>query len=341
MYRLKRFLLIYTIAVVFTSLLVISGLCAGSASNSARSESPKMDIKWSEITNPFLDTEPEFSLRDPMLFYHNGVFHCYYSIVEHKEGEYCFYLGYTKSKDLIHWSKSKQLTTSKLGFSSPGNIIRYGDEWIMSLQTYPIQPGEHIASEDARLWTMKSKDLVNWSEPVQMNPNGAQVNWSQSHRQIDPCFAEYNGKWHCLYKTSGAFGLLITDDFKEWREASPDRPVLCKAEWPGKATIENPCVFREGDEYVLVFAPCRTGRGIGIARSKDLQHWYDAHMLSFPNLPWTDNGPSAAMVADLRDVCGKYVMVFHGERKKINSHAAALGIAWSDDLEHWTVPGSN
>jgi len=31
-------------------------------------------------------------------------------------------------------------------------------------------------------------------------------------------------------------------------------------------------------------------------------------------------------------------MVFHGERRGEDCQAAALGISWSDDLEHWHVP---
>lgn len=300
----------------------------------------KMDIQWSKITNPFHDTEPEVSVRDPLLHYDNGVFRCFYSAVEFKEGNYTFCLEMITSPDLVHWSMPKRLTHSFLGFSSPGNIVRRGDDWIMSVQSYLVLPGQTMACEEARLWFMRSKDLDNWSDPIPIYPQGAHVNWSDSRRQIDPCFMEQDGKWWCIYKNSGKFGMLVSDDFKKWTEASPDRPVMDRSQTPDNATVENPCIWREGDEWIMIFSPCHKGRGIGVARSKDLLNWTGIHYLDFPAISWADNGPSAAMVADLRDVCGKYVMVFHGERRKVNGHAAALGIAWSDDLEHWTVPGS-
>ena len=317
--------------------LLVPGIHSAAAGR--KGAQPPVKIEWSKITNPFLDTEPEVSVRDPLLVYHDGIFRCFYSGVEHKQGVFSFHMEAVESKDLVHWSKPKRLTTPDLGFSSPGNVMKRGDDWYLILQTYPTPPGAVNATEDARLWYMKSRDLVRWDEPVCLNPEGAKVNWSESKRQIDPCIVEHDGKYWCLYKTSGAFGLLVSDDFRNWREASPDRPVLRAEDTPGNNTVENPCVVRDGDDFVMIFAPCKKGRGIGLARSRDLLHWTNVHYLDFPEITWADNGPSAAADTDLRDVCGKWVMVFHGERKKVHSHAAALGIAWSDDLEHWTVPG--
>jgi hypothetical protein len=128
---------------------------------------------------------------------------------------------------------------------------------------------------------------------------------------------------------------MVSDDLVEWMEASRDRPVLGSDDTPDGATVENPCVVRDGGEFVMFFAPCRKGRGIGVARSDDLFHWRDVRYLGFPDLPWAEGGPTAAMVLDLRDVCGEWVMAFHGERP--GPHAAALGIAHSPDMEHWDV----
>jgi hypothetical protein len=294
-----------------------------------------MAIDWNSATNPFLDLCPEVYARDPLLHYHDGVFRCFHTAAEQHDGNYRLFLDVTQSTDLIHWSAPTRLTTSELGFSSPGSIIQVGDEWVMSVQSYPIPEGQKHADETARLWLMTSLDLDNWSDPEPIKPDGAQVNWTESHRQIDPCLIEHDGRYWCFYKTGGRLGLLVSDDLEHWVEASPDRPVLGPGDTPDHSGVENPCVVRDGDGFTMFFAPCRQGRGIGVARSDDLLHWYDVRYLDFPSLPWADGGPTAAMVADLRDVCDKWVMVFHGERP--GPHAAALGIAYSDDLEHWTV----
>ncbi len=65
-------------------------------------------------------------------------------------------------------------------------------------------------------------------------------------------------------------GLLVSDDLHAWREASPAAPVLSRDDTPDGATVENACVIREGGGFVMFFAPCREGRGIGVARSDDL-----------------------------------------------------------------------
>jgi len=296
--------------------------------------------RFASITNPILDPAPGYSVRDPLLFCHDGVVHCHYSAVERAGDHSTFYLETISSSDLVEWSQPRRLTDSALGFSSPGSIIRVGDGWVMSLQSYPILPGEKRAGESARLWLMASPDLENWNDPVPINPDGARVNWSESRRQIDPCLVEHDGRYWCLYKTSGCLGLLVSDDLARWQEASPDRPVFGRDDSPDGSPVENPCVLRVGDEFVLFFTPCREGRGVGVARSRDLVSWRDARYLDFPDIPWAQSGPSAAMVIDLRATFGKWVMAFHGERKSQGTFAAALGLAWSDDLEHWVTPHS-
>lgn len=87
---------------------------------------------------------------------------------------------------------------------------------------------------------------------------------------------------------------------------------------------------------MLFFAPCGCGGGIGIAYSDDLLVWRDIHLLEFPQLPWADGGPSAAMVLDAREDLGIWLMAFHaGRTDNNNSHAAAIGLAWSSDLVSW------
>lgn len=288
------------------------------------------------VRNPFLDLDPECYCRDPLLIHDGGTFHCFYTAVERAEGRYFLHLDTVESPDLLQWSQPRRVLESPLGISSPGSVIRVGQEWVMCVQSYPIPEGERHADESARLFLLKSPDLRHWSDLLPIKPQGAEVAWTDSHRQIDPCLVEHDGRYWCLYKTGGCLGMLVSDDLDHWTEASPDRPVLSAADTPDGRTVENPSVMRDGGEFVMFFAPCRKGRGVGVARSDDLLRWRDVRYLEFPPLDWASNGPTAAMVADLREVCGKWVMLFHGEREL--PHSAALGIAWSDDLENWVVP---
>jgi len=285
------------------------------------------------MPNPFLDREPQAAVRDPAAVFYEGVFHCFHTVVEVGSHAPRLFVDVTKSRDLAHWSPSQRLTQSGLNFSSPGNVICFEGKWVLCVQSYPIRPGESYGSDESRLWLMTSEDLKRWDEPRLLQPPGCRAEWGKSRRQIDPYLVEHDGQFWCFYKTDGKLGLLVSPDLQEWREASPQRPVLSDAQTPDGATVENPCVVREGNEFVLFFGPCRTGRGIGTARSNDLINWRDVHYLDFPKLSWASGGPTAAMVLETQHAMGRWTMFFHGDREE--PHGAALGLAWSDDLIHW------
>lgn len=288
------------------------------------------------MTNPFLDREPQAAVRDPATILHEGKWHCFHTAVEQNQGNYSLFVDVVTSFDLVGWSNPRRLTASGLNFSSPGNILRRGDEWVLCVQSYPTKPGQAYGSDESRLWTMKSRDLEHWDAPVLLQPQGCQANWGRGRRQIDPYLVEHDGKLWCFYKNDGQLGLLVSDEGQNWREASPDRPVLSQNQTPDGSTVENPCVVRDGTEWVLFFAPCREGRGIGVARSEDLLNWREVRYLDFPALPWAPGGPTAAMVLETGGAMGRWTMFFHGDREA--PHGAALGVAWSDDLEHWRCP---
>jgi hypothetical protein len=243
-----------------------------------------------------------------------------------------------ETSDLVRWSAPRRLTTSPLSFSSPGNVLKLQDEWVLCVQSYPVDPGQEWGNESSRLWLMRSRDLLDWSEPRMMYPQGCQGRWTQSRRQIDPYLVQYAGNIYCFYKTSGQLGLIVSHDLEHWEEACPDHPVLSIRDTPDGAAVENPCVVKVEGGFAMIFAPCRAGRGIGLAYSTDLLAWQDVHYLDFPALSWADRGPTAAMLLDVRGEAGDWLMAFHGERDDAGSgHSAALALAWSEDLEHWQL----
>lgn len=287
---------------------------------------------------PFLDLGAA-AARDPALVYDGERLRCCYTHAEPSGARYALALEMVETSDLQTWSAPRRLLTSHLNFSSPGNALRVGDEWVLCLQSYPVDAGGLYGNESSRLWLMRSRDFSQWSAPVMIHAAGCQARWSTSRRQIDPYLVPHGGNYFCFYKTSGQLGVLVSPDLAHWEEADPERPVLGSADMPDGATVENPCVVAVEGGYAMFFAPCRAGRGIGLAYSSDLLRWRDVHYLDFPALPWADNGPTAAMVIDLRRDTGHWLMAFHGERAagQTNAHSAALALAWSEDLEHWCL----
>jgi hypothetical protein len=299
-----------------------------------------MAIQSSAISNPVISRGANEAARDMALFYERDTLYCFYSSVTKDQQRYQWCLEVTETTDGVNWSPSRRLTTSKLNFSSPGNIIRHQDEYVMCVQSYPSEDGDGCGTEESRLWLMRSKDLVLWDDPTPMNPEGSQATWTETRRQIDPYIVEFHGKFWCFCKTSGQTSLLVSDDLLEWTEASPDRPVLSKDQ-TSNVGHENPCVVQNENEFVMFFSKCGPGRGHGIACSDDLLNWRDVHYLDFPELPWANNGPSAAMVIDLRQEIGVWLMAFHGEEigtEPLGRWGASIGLAWGETLEDWTVP---
>jgi len=283
--------------------------------------------------------------RDPTAVFHDGVFYLYVTVIRtEEEGRIYSYTALSQSSNLRDWTKPVDLTPKgqRLNYSSPGNVIRHGGEWIMCLQTYPrpdYKRGGPVrwADQTARLFVMRSADLVHWSAPELLRVKGPDVPVEAMGRMIDPYLIEDKdepGKWWCFYKQNGV-SMSWSEDLKNWHF------------FGSTESGENVCVLVEDDEYVLVHSP---PNGMGIKRSKDLMHWRDVGgriTLGQEAWPWAETRLTAGFVLDLRDQpgVGKYVMFFHGSgpgKRKTQDNVDAnccIGVAWSEDLVVWEWPG--
>lgn len=331
----------------FASLLLLLASLTCFVSTAAADEPPAAkttNVDFAAIRSPIIfQGDDETAYRDPAAVYHDGVMRIYFTVVVMEEEGAFWYLGYSKSTDLVYWSKPKMLSprNRELNFSSPGNIIRRpksdgGQEWIICFQSYPTPNNEVYGNPTARLWIMRSDDLENWSEPEMLAVKGPDVARKDMGRMIDPYLIEDKdkpGRWWCFYKQNGV-SMSWSDDLKTWY-------------YHGRRDSgENVCVLVENDEYVMLHSP---QNGLGIMRSRDLVSWKaDPGLITLgqKNWPWAAARLTAGAVVDLRSKpsVGKYVMFFHGATHKGHKmHAAhgsgSLALAWSDDLKTWHWPG--
>jgi predicted GH43/DUF377 family glycosyl hydrolase len=294
------------------------------------------------LTTPIIFRgDHKYGFRDPAIVYYDGHFHLYFTLSETAvNGGYFNMTAYSTSSDLVHWTFPQIITPRdrNLNYSSPGNVIRYSNQWILCLQTYPTPNRETFGTKDSRIWIIQSNDLKKWSEPELLQVKGNDVPQDQMGRMIDPYLLEdagEKGKWWCFYKQNGV-SMSYSYDLKSWT-------------YVGRAEAgENVTVIRQDDEYVMFHSP---SNGIGVKRSKDPKSWgADTQLLTLGqrNWPWAQGRLTAATVVDLtkESAVGKYVMFFHGSSKEgLKAHrahgAASLAIAWSDDLISWTWPGKN
>ena len=105
--------------------------------------------------------------RDPAAIWHEGVFHLYFTYVDNSEGGPWLYLAESTSSDLRSWSEMRLLTPKdkSLNYSSPGNVIRDRDDFVICFQTYCRENGEKYSNENCRIFAMESHDLERWHWP--------------------------------------------------------------------------------------------------------------------------------------------------------------------------------
>jgi hypothetical protein len=307
---------------------------------SRKARMPALDL--SRLTDPvILAGTDRFGYRDPAVTYHQGMFYLYVSVPSiEADGLVYSRLGWSKSSDLVRWTPPVLFTAldRTRNYSSPGNVVRDGEDFVLCLQTYPTPlPSDKYANDTARIWTMRSRDLEHWDEPVLLRVKGPSVPQSEMGRMIDAFLLRDRddaGLWWCFYKQNGV-SLSRSRDLTTW-------------EYMGAhAAGENACVVVDQGEYVLFSSP---ETGIQVSRSWDLRQWRDCGLLrlGMDQWPWAQGRLSAGFVLDLRHdpAVGKALLFFHGSRYPEQdprggwANFVSIGISWSDDLVTWQWPGS-
>jgi hypothetical protein len=297
-------------------------------------------LSLSALRSPILlhGSERE-AFRDPAVVYADGVFHLFFTWVK-SDGErrhVRMAVAQSTSANLVDWTPPVALTAfdPQWNFSSPGDIVRFQGRWVMCVSSYPRPHDEAIGNRDARIWLLRSDDLVTWTPPELLRVKGPAVPQEAMGRMIDPYL--YPDKddptlWWCLFKQKGAVHRSSSRDLAEW---TPDGTL---------AEGENPCMLVVDGSYYLFSSP---KNGIAVARSADGDHWTKLGLLTLgqDGWPWARGRITAGFVLDLRanPAIGKYLMFFHGTGPEpepvVFDTRACLGIAWSDDLLHWDWPG--
>jgi hypothetical protein len=281
--------------------------------------------------------------RDPAILFQDGTFYLFFSLMEIElDGRIYSYVASSKSTDLVNWTSPRKLTVKdqNLDFSSPGNVIRFQDEWLLCLQTYPrpdytVDQMPRYANSSARLFIMRSKDLENWSEPELLKVKGPDVPVAEMGRMIDPYLLqdkEEPGKYWCFYKQNGV-SMSFTHDFKNWTYFGHTE------------SGENTCMLVENNQYVLFHSP---PNGIRIKKSDDLKTWIDwGELITLGQADWIwakGRITAGAMLKLSGNKQAKYLIFFHGSGPLTETQGdfdknASIGIAWSNALKTWDWPG--
>jgi len=179
-------------------------------------------------------------------------------------------------------------------------------------------------------------------EPV-ITPKGEGF---ESAGTFNPSVVRYDGNFVMLYRaqdTKGKSSLgyaTSTDGIHFTRR--PEPVLVSETPYEKGGGVEDPRLVKVGDTFYLTYTGYNNVDGMGadkrdaqlcLATSKDLINW-QRHGILLPsyhgrwNVKWTKSG---AILTE--KINGKYWMYFLGDAKGQDTQ---MGLAYSDDLLHWT-----
>jgi hypothetical protein len=266
-----------------------------------------------------------FAYRDPACCFVDNTC-CLFFTLSEKDGDFLYNrLAMSRSTDLKNWSEPVLLTDRDLStnYCSPGNVLRQGDDYVLCFTSYPMPfplSERWTGDETARLFTMRTKDFVHFSQPQLLNPKG-DLPQEALGRMIDPFIFEHDSRYYLFFKQNGV-SLSTSEDLVRW-------------DYQGHTDCgENACVLRQDDEFLLIHSP---QNGIAFSRSNDLLTWRPAGLttLGQSNWPWAEDRITAGFAMEAPEWTGhRYVLFFHGSRNVYpETHGnATLAAVFTDDF---------
>ena len=308
----------------------------------SRNEPVRFDL--AELESPILFQGDSLNAyRDPAVLFHDNRFYLFFTKSEIVGDSVYSYTAQSESDDLIHWTEPRRIVPNlqAKNYCGPGSVIRFKDEWILCLHSYPrldytVDQMPRYGDADSRLYTIRSKDLVNWSAPELLRVRGNMPE-ADMGRMIDPYFVQDKDdpdRWWCFYKQNG-ISMSYSYDLVNWS-------------YYGNFVTsgESPCVLTENNEYILFHSPMN---GIRMRKSRSLQNWADwggLITLGQREWPWARGRITAGRVVNMSRTKGvnNYLMFFHGSGPKTEREGdfdknCSIGVAWSRDLLRWEWPG--
>ncbi len=286
-----------------------------------------MDLK--KLSNPIWKRSD--NLRDPSVWKSADGYHLFYSRYSNNDWTKPenWSIAHVITKDFVTFEEDRDISAK--GFASPGDVIRWKGKYILPYQSYPEVP--------TMLCYSTSDDLENWSKPVFFLEEAVHLPWNQANRVIDPTFVTEGERLHCFFvgtdrvhyaSVTNLVGHAYTDDpeLKEWTITTVDSPLIGTCE-DGPDGAENVTVFRNNNEWVMIYSEGLKSQHLAYITSKDLIHWGNKGKITIPEQSWMSTRYGAPYVWKEDEY---WVMILMGEDG--NSHTT-FGLLTSKDGIIW------
>ena len=286
-----------------------------------------MDLK--KLSNPIWKRSD--NLRDPSVWKSADGYHLFYSRYSNNDWTKPenWSIAHVITKDFVTFEEDRDISAK--GFASPGDVIRWKGKYILPYQSYPEVP--------TMLCYSTSDDLENWSKPVFFLEEAVHLPWNQANRVIDPTFVTEGERLHCFFvgtdrvhyaSATNLVGHAYTDDpeLKEWTITTVDSPLIGTCE-DGPDGAETVTVFRNNNEWVMIYSEGLKSQHLAYITSKDLIHWGNKGKITIPEQSWMSTRYGAPYVWKEDEY---WVMILMGEDR--NSHTT-FGLLTSKDGIIW------
>ena len=162
----------------------------------------------------------------------------------------------------------------------------------------------------------------------------------ESAGTFNPAVVRAGSKLVMLYraqdgKGTSRLGYAESKDGKAWTRRG--EPVLVpEAAYEKDGGVEDPRLVKIGNAYYLTYTAYDTKDAqLALAISKDLIHWQRKGVIMPANKGrWNVHWTKSGAITDHK-INGHYWMYFMADAKGLSDQT---GVAWSDDLVHWTEP---
>jgi hypothetical protein len=313
---------------------------------------PPPTVAWSSLHNPVL-SYTDAAVKDQAIVWANGRWHMLFSYVTNDSpvaGQEHWGIATAQSADLRNWSGPVPWSEQPGGMASPDLVREPSGVYVA---TYDAPPNESGPTQ-AKLYYRTSGDLVHWSGP---HPLAAQIHPAPGTRLIDPALAWTANGLLLAYKVG-------TTSQTQAFEIAWSRSGSLAGPW---SVVGRPDIRVYGDTFENYELVGVHGRWHLVATSNSFDqpwiftlagnpslpsgwlHWTDGREVRVPDESWNsgagissvgyEHANSAFLCEDTAD--GYEYLTYAGSSELTRFGGwghAAVGVARSKDLVHWTVP---
>lgn len=287
-------------------------------------------VDLDQLRNPVYATKD--NLRDPAVLKTKEGYQLFYSRLSGKNWgeESAWAIATVFTRDFKTFEDDHDV--SPKGYASPDGPVVWKGRLVLAYCGYPRQPN--------KLNFCTSEDGKTWSAPKVFLEEANKLPWNMAGRVIDPTLVVDGDVLHCFFigstkppsagsKRANLMGHAITRDanLEKWEIVTREKPLMGASE-SAPDGVENLTIFKNGEQWFMIYSEGLAKQHIALATSKDLMNWKLEGPIKLEKQGWYATKHGAPYVWREGE---KWMMILMGE----NKGRTTLGLLVSGDGRKW------